>query len=380
MQNYYNYMRMITKNSTSSLALISSEYWPEIGGIGRYSKIIIDESSAVFNTCVVITRQNNKASENGKTKFIKSIPTSWFSVFSLVKLLLSLPKIRSELKKSSDILICDIGGMYLYVISTLFSFKRRSGRVQFVLHGTEIIRNKKYLKNRVILKIFKKFVKRQNLEFIAISYTVKNLLDSLNVGISSRVVYNAVSGKIIVNSKNQAKEQAGDWLEILIVGRLDYRKRIDLILKAAHLYERKIFLNVVGVGPTDKILKNLAQQYKNDKFKVKFYGRLSDESLNKLYKRMDLVFIPAGRANRSIEGFGLTIIEALKHGVMPICINLDGPGEVAQLLGTPVVEMDVVSIANYLNRYEISSIDTDIYDRLGNLFTPTKQFTGIFSK
>jgi glycosyltransferase involved in cell wall biosynthesis len=100
----------------------------------------------------------------------------------------------------------------------------------------------------------------------------------------------------------------------------------------------------------------MVERYSSDTLEVVFHGRVSDAALAERYQSADLVFVPAGRRNLSMEGFGLTVLEALNRGVIPIALDLDGPGEIARLIGCPTVSAEVKEIATFLNSVDLDKL------------------------
>ena len=87
------------------------------------------------------------------------------------------------------------------------------------------------------------------------------------------------------------------------VSRLDYAKRIDLLIQAYLQANVQIPLKIAGTGPHEQALRNLAQ---GDP-RIEFLGFVSDVELEKLYSRAYAVpFIPAQ------EDFGLITLEAMQ--------------------------------------------------------------------
>lgn len=103
--------------------------------------------------------------------------------------------------------------------------------------------------------------------------------------------------------------------EILYVGRINTsQKRIDLLL---HIW-RLIFdkypdwsLNIVGDGEDLELLKALSAQLKLQN--VYFYGFRNPKSF---YETASIFCMTS-----SFEGFGLTLVEAMQHGVIPVAFN-----------------------------------------------------------
>ena len=106
---------------------------------------------------------------------------------------------------------------------------------------------------------------------------------------------------------------------IIFVGRLAPEKNIEFLLKAQQkLVEEKINnikLLIVGDGPEKENYINISRKL-NIFDKVIFTGKIEQEEIQYYYQCAD-AFVTASNS----ETQGLTVIEAMAAGVVPICIN-----------------------------------------------------------
>jgi len=90
----------------------------------------------------------------------------------------------------------------------------------------------------------------------------------------------------------------GDYF--LMVGRLISYKRFDLVIEAFNHLGKP--LKIVGTGPEESKLKKMAKK------NIEFMGRLSDDSLKRLYSECKALIFP------QIEDFGITPVECMASG------------------------------------------------------------------
>lgn len=147
---------------------------------------------------------------------------------------------------------------------------------------------------------------------IAISETVKERL--------LRVYGSRIRSEIIViyppvKVEKYAWNSPGGYY--LYVGRLDRKKRVDLIVRAfAELGEKK--LKIVGDGVLRNFVKKYAVRHKN----IEYLGTLPEERLIQLYsKAIATIYIPYE------EDFGLVPVESQAAGKPCIGINSGGVKE-----------------------------------------------------
>jgi glycosyltransferase involved in cell wall biosynthesis len=110
-------------------------------------------------------------------------------------------------------------------------------------------------------------------------------------------------------------ERSSDDEGFLAYGRLVTHKRFDLAIEAAKLTGDK--LNIVGAGPLDAKLKELASGAKN----IFFHGRLADADLKVLMSRSRALLFPG------YEDFGIIPVEALAAGLPVIAYGEGGAVE-----------------------------------------------------
>jgi glycosyltransferase involved in cell wall biosynthesis len=100
---------------------------------------------------------------------------------------------------------------------------------------------------------------------------------------------------------------------ILFVGRLQARKRVDLLLKACALIENQVECWIIGDGPEDVRLKELAQRVYPE---AKFLGPKHGPELEHFFEQADLFVLPGTG--------GLAVQEAMAHALPVIVAEGDG--------------------------------------------------------
>jgi len=101
--------------------------------------------------------------------------------------------------------------------------------------------------------------------------------------------------------------------QILFVGRLQDRKRVDLLLKACAQQTRPLRLTIVGDGPARKTLESLSRDIFPD---ARFLGAQRGEALRKSFEQADLFVLPGTG--------GLAVQEAMAHGLPVMVAEGDG--------------------------------------------------------
>lgn len=157
-------------------------------------------------------------------------------------------------------------------------------------------------------------------------------------------IYNCLPDYIKIKKKSENEEKnikllqttciehlAQNTITIGVVSRLEKIKGMDLVIPAfIDVYKKfqNIKLLIVGDGSLYGKMKKDAEDFlsstnNNNSDIICFAGRLSQKQLQEYYDKIDLLLIPS----RS-EGFGLTAIEGMARGCVPIAANTGGLPEV----------------------------------------------------
>jgi len=129
--------------------------------------------------------------------------------------------------------------------------------------------------------------------------------------------------------------KAGKKSNILVVGRLCYRKGTDIVFKVINLIHKDDpDVHVSFVGPyedMDKKLKLLYESSQNiNKMNVHFAGYQIDT--RPWYMKADIFLMPSRR-----EGFGTGFIEAMAYGIPVVAKKLEGITDYIFYNGYPAV-------------------------------------------
>lgn len=111
----------------------------------------------------------------------------------------------------------------------------------------------------------------------------------------------------------QRRRKPGEELKLLFVGRLQLRKRIDLLLQACAALSVSPALTIIGDGPARKHFENLAQRLYP---KTKFPGAVHGLDLGAYYREADLFVLPGtgGLAVQQAMSYGLPVLVAQGDG------------------------------------------------------------------
>jgi glycosyltransferase involved in cell wall biosynthesis len=111
-------------------------------------------------------------------------------------------------------------------------------------------------------------------------------------------------------------------IRILFVGRLQPRKRIDLLLQACQAMEHPVEVRIVGDGPAREEWSQLAMEIFP---RAEFTGAQTGANLDNHYRWADLFVLPGtgGLAVQEAMSFGLPVIVAQGDGTQRDLVNSD---------------------------------------------------------
>ena len=127
----------------------------------------------------------------------------------------------------------------------------------------------------------------------------------------------------------QLKESPVDTLKLLSISRLEKRKGIQNAMRAiSQLKDEGLMFewDICGTGPAQKELHDLCHEL-NLEENIRFPGRVSDKEKQVLLSQADLFVMPSYQEGNSLEGFGISYIEAAAFGVPSVGGEAGGANE-----------------------------------------------------
>ena len=184
-------------------------------------------------------------------------------------------------------------------------------------HGNEILKLRN--KHRILNSLNKADLIIYNSQFTK-NKTLKNF--KILKKINHKIIYPAFIKKISKNKNNKKK------YDLCTVARLEYRKGHHLVFEAMSILrnEYKIIVKyaILGDGPELSRLKDLVLKFSLQK-QVDFIHY--DVSNEKVFKNSSVHIMPTITTPESIEGFGISNVEAASYGLPCIVSNSGGTPE-----------------------------------------------------
>ena len=218
-------------------------------------------------------------------------------------------KLVSKVFKDGDIIICDSW-------KSVKAVPHNADKVIVLAHGQE------YLSVTKKISLIKKSLDRATHIICSSKYT-HELIKNLNITDTKKSVIPPTYSlkKVIINKQNSSKSL--NTLNFLSITRLEERKGISLVLDAlgslvkSNSIKHSFVWNICGIGNQKKQIEekikllNLSNQ-------VKLIGKINNQDKDYFLNSSDLFIMPSYSVGKSIEGFGISYIEAAAYGIPSI--------------------------------------------------------------
>ena len=257
---------------------------------------------------------------------------------------------------------------YVYIFCKLFS----KNYVICPAGALIIFGRSKKIKNLYYRIIGKRMIKDCS-AIISITKKEKKQFIEKNIPISK--IFNIPNGIDFYNNESPKLFQRENFSfkknkpYILFVGRLNFIKGPDLLLKAFNLIANEIpNHNLIFAGSDDGMENELKKEAKESIFseRIHFIGFINGSEKNNLYKNADLLVIPS----RS-EAMSLVVLEAALHGLESIFTDQCGLDELSNRNLGKCVKVDVkelsIAIISHI-KYKKMSKNLELIDYVSSNF------------
>ena len=215
--------------------------------------------------------------------------------------------------KDNDVIICDSW-------KSINAVPSRIKKIFVLAHGQEFLStNKKF-------GLIKKSLDRANCIICSSNYT-ENLIREFKVTDTKKIVIPPTySIEIPTKSRTKLKKKS-KLVSLLTISRLEERKGIIPVLKSLSELNKNKFLkpflwNICGEGPQTNEIKKCIKSFGLSE-QVKLIGKISRHDKFDFIQNCDLFVMPSYKVKNSIEGFGISYIEAAAYGI-PSIAGIEG--------------------------------------------------------
>jgi len=335
------------------IAFITFEYPPFIiGGAGVYAENIARELAKLGHQVVVFMPEINDSGRNPLDSInnldIKKIKINKKVPFKALQFWLHLPKEIEKVEKQCDKFdVLHFNGLSYWFLKEKIIKAPHLATIHHLVKDA-IRYNSSSLVSRIVnisgeTSLFIPYIEKRCLhrvdKIIAVSdFTKKQIINNYKINPDKiEVVYNGVNLDEYSFTQEELKKNRKQFNLpekpiVLFVGRVDDpRKDLDLLVKAFEKVLEKVdaILLVVGKGDQTQIRKLASALGILDD--LIFTGFVDDVTLKKCYALCDVYVCPS-----RLEGFGLTVLEAMAAGKPIVATNRGAIQEVVRDAGVLV--------------------------------------------
>ena len=301
----FNDIKIIFKSrNLMKYIIITQTFPPRTGGMQTVMTAIAKRLSTLEKTIVFPDHFVSKDNDISKENF--SIHNNFTPKLfrSFVKKLLAYQTIENE-----DIIICDSW-------KSINAVPNIANKIIVLAHGQEYLSsNKKY-------DLIKKSLTRANHIICSSKYTY-DLIESLKITDTNKSIIPPTYSLEKINKRLEIKTfKSSNKVHIISITRLEERKGIIPVLKSLGALKKskslKPFIwDIFGIGDQkdeiEEVIKalNLAQY-------VKLKGAITNKDKEYYLSIADLFIMPSYKVEKSIEGFGISYVEAAAYSIPSI--------------------------------------------------------------
>ena len=315
------------RNQSKNIVISTQCFSPVLGGMENLMKGLAESLYKKDFNIFVFADSKNSLDEEKHDKYL-SYEIIRYGGLKIIRKRRKSSDIKKfiNFKKNIDCIFCDSWKSAENLIKNKIA---NTEKIFCLAHGNDILVNKNIIKKKRI----KKTLSATSCVF-ANSYFTKNKITYLGIKSNKiKVIYPGVEN-IYFNSKrnNNNLQKYKNFKPILLtIARLEKRKNHKKIIYAINElikdFKNLLYL-IAGDGPEMKKIRKLINKL-NLKKNVKILGKVNERDKAFLFKISDLHVMPTIQDKRSIsiEGFGISYIEAGMHGIPSISSGLGGTKE-----------------------------------------------------
>lgn len=286
--------------------IVTQTYPPRTGGMQNVMHAITTKLSSIDETHVFPDHYFKLKNSDSKIYIHNNFSPKLLRPFIKKKLV-------SNIYIDGDIVICDSW-------KSLNAVPHNAKKVIVFAHGQEFLsiqKKKKRIENNL---------NRVSSIICSSSYTSK-LICKLNLTNAPRVVIPPTYSLNTISNYKKNVNKNTNKVSLLTISRLEERKGIIPVLKSLSEMNnnnelKPFFWNICGEGLQANEIKE-AIGHLNLSNNVQLVGKVTGNEKESFLEKADLFIMPSYKVNDSIEGFGISYIEAAAYGV-PSIAGIDG--------------------------------------------------------
>ena len=157
--------------------------------------------------------------------------------------------------------------------------------------------------------------------FFVTDHAKKSFQDNLKFQFPISVVHHSYNATIF-NDQNREIRDSFQPLKLIYVGRIVRQKGINKIFEISKTLGKNVSIEIIGSGCDLSTYKRIFEAT------TRFFGSLPQKEVARKLNGADILLMPSIRESGWQEAFGISIIEAMACGVIPIATDHPGPLEI----------------------------------------------------
>lgn len=311
-------------------------YYPNISGVSQYAKILAEELAKENNVEVISAKFRNNLINKENINGVNVLRIDGWQINKGI-IMWSYPLVSLKAVKMADIINCHLPSLESFWLAL---WGRIFGKKIVVTHHCEFAFDGT-LGNRLIAFLT---LPSHFLTYLMANKIVAYTEDYANNSIFLKIFFKKIIYILppIKLERGQRSFDFGKEKIIAFVGRIAWEKGLDVLIEAMKKVKGKLIL----VGPYEQVIGD--QTANKLKEKVKLFGPLEHEYLEKFYKSIDCLVLPS---INNLETFGIVQAEAMKCGTPVVASNLPGVRVPVQMTGMGEISKigDSNDLANKIN-------------------------------
>lgn len=318
---------MSASAQTRPLFLITHEFYPKRGGIATFAEEIAKASVGLGFDVEVWAQSAPPSKEKAWPFKLRRLPLAGTHDFRCqVKLAAQLIAERRRLRYAT-VYLPEPGPMLaMMLLQGIPGFRPKQLILTF--HGSEIL---KFHRNPVTRRLTHQLITKANRISTLTHYTHNLLIERFPAAQGKTFLTPGALRSDFAVVPDQPVDVAKDKVIVLTVGRLHPRKGQILTLQAlqalAPRFRQRIEYWIVGEHSRRHYGQKLRETAAKSDLKVRFFGELPDDELDRVYDRADIFAMTSIDYRQSVEGFGLVYLEAAAHGLPVVAHAIGGVSE-----------------------------------------------------
>lgn len=321
-------MKAETVNRGQTIVLISHEFSPFQGGVATYCGELAAAIHRAGRPIVVwAPAEGSQRTEEGSVPIERlrcAISLRWRDRFALAR---RIERRRHQLRDAT-VILGSVGAHMAFMIRPELATAARGGIVS-LLHGSEVLRFGGYPAWRLLARRFFPKVHR----VVTPSRFVRSLIEESFLGklLASEIqIAPCAPGSAAMQEIDAAPQAPDGRLRILTLARLHPRKGQLDTARAIAMLPAAVRANLVYqvAGGGDRVyLEKVRQVCAQDGVRFEYLGAVPDPRLAATYAQCDIFAMTSRALAQSVEGFGISYLEAAWHGKPVVAYRTGGVAE-----------------------------------------------------